>query len=166
MRRESGFFAMTLRHANKPIRQVNRRANPLYRRRKIRTMSVQASVAQLDRASDFGSEGCRFESCRMRQFLLGFDASLHSVKLPSSIKRSNRGVLNRSDLSQRQMLSMPHAETTETTITGHHGHGGQSGRHTHCEQIIFVLCGPAATMTPCLRLTTNCSMRRFNIWKT
>src|SRR5581483_4409605 len=24
-----------------------------------------ASVAQLDRASDFGSEGCRFKSCRM-----------------------------------------------------------------------------------------------------
>lgn len=28
-----------------------------------------ASVAQLDRASDFGSEGCRFESCRMRHSL-------------------------------------------------------------------------------------------------
>ena len=27
-----------------------------------------ASVAQLDRASDFGSEGCRFKSCRTRQF--------------------------------------------------------------------------------------------------
>ena len=27
-----------------------------------------ASVAQLDRASDFGSEGCRFESCPTRQF--------------------------------------------------------------------------------------------------
>ncbi len=26
-----------------------------------------ASVAQLDRASDYGSEGCRFNSCRMRQ---------------------------------------------------------------------------------------------------
>src|SRR5437773_2737350 len=26
-----------------------------------------ASVAQLDRASDFGSEGCRFESCPTRQ---------------------------------------------------------------------------------------------------
>jgi hypothetical protein len=26
-----------------------------------------ASVAQLDRASDFESEGCRFESCRMHQ---------------------------------------------------------------------------------------------------
>ena len=27
----------------------------------------EASVAQLDRASDFGSEGCRFKSCRMHQ---------------------------------------------------------------------------------------------------
>jgi hypothetical protein len=27
-----------------------------------------ASVAQLDRASDFGSEGYRFKSCRTRQF--------------------------------------------------------------------------------------------------
>ena len=30
-------------------------------------VSKDASVAQLDRASDFGSEGCRFKSCRMRQ---------------------------------------------------------------------------------------------------
>ena len=29
--------------------------------------SQAASVAQLDRASDFGSEGCRFKSCRTRQ---------------------------------------------------------------------------------------------------
>lgn len=28
-----------------------------------------ASVAQLDRASDFGSEGCRFKSCRMHHLL-------------------------------------------------------------------------------------------------
>src|SRR5882762_3259069 len=28
--------------------------------------SSAASVAQLDRASDFGSEGCRFKSCRTR----------------------------------------------------------------------------------------------------
>jgi hypothetical protein len=27
-----------------------------------------ASVAQLDRASDFGSDGCRFKSCRTRQY--------------------------------------------------------------------------------------------------
>jgi hypothetical protein len=33
-----------------------------------------ASVAQLDRASDFGSEGCRFKSCRMHHFI--FSASL------------------------------------------------------------------------------------------
>ena len=25
-----------------------------------------APVAQLDRASDYGSEGCKFESCRVR----------------------------------------------------------------------------------------------------
>src|SRR5207249_8575451 len=31
-----------------------------------------ASVAQLDRASDFGSEGCRFESCPTRQSVNGF----------------------------------------------------------------------------------------------
>jgi hypothetical protein len=47
----------------------------------------------------------------MRQILLGFDASLHSVKPPSSIKSSNRGVLNRSDLPRLQMLSAPCAET-------------------------------------------------------
>src|ERR1043166_8490917 len=29
---------------------------------------IAASVAQLDRASDFGSEGCRFKSCRTRHF--------------------------------------------------------------------------------------------------
>jgi hypothetical protein len=30
---------------------------------------LNASVAQLDRASDFGSEGCRFKSCRMHHLL-------------------------------------------------------------------------------------------------
>lgn len=29
-----------------------------------------APVAQLDSASDFESEGCRFESCRVRHFLV------------------------------------------------------------------------------------------------
>ena len=29
-------------------------------------MSSKAPVAQLDRASDYGSEGCKFESCRAR----------------------------------------------------------------------------------------------------
>jgi hypothetical protein len=52
----------------------------------------------------------------MRHILLGFDASLHSGKLPSSIKSSNRGVLNRSDLPRLQMLSMP---CDETPYTGH-----------------------------------------------
>ena len=33
------------------------------------------SVAQLNRASDYGSEGCRFESCRSHSFL-----STHSTK--------------------------------------------------------------------------------------
>ena len=32
-----------------------------------RLTTSKASVAQLDRASDFGSEGCRFESCPMHQ---------------------------------------------------------------------------------------------------
>jgi hypothetical protein len=41
MKREKDFFAMTLRHANKAVRQVNRRAtNLLYRRAKIRTMAA------------------------------------------------------------------------------------------------------------------------------
>ena len=29
-----------------------------------------APVAQLDRASDYGSEGCKFESCRVRHLTL------------------------------------------------------------------------------------------------
>ena len=35
----------------------------------LRKLNAVASVAQLDRASDFGSEGCRFKSCRTRQYL-------------------------------------------------------------------------------------------------
>jgi hypothetical protein len=31
---------------------------------------ADASVAQLDRASDFGSEGCRFESCPTHQIIM------------------------------------------------------------------------------------------------
>src|ERR1041385_2356140 len=34
------------------------------------THAPHASVAQLDRASDFGSEGCRFKSYRTRQGLI------------------------------------------------------------------------------------------------
>lgn len=37
------------------------------------------SLAQLNRASDYGSEGCRFESCRARQ-------------TPSSLRSSGDGV--------------------------------------------------------------------------
>ena len=35
-------------------------------------ISLRASVAQLDRASDFGSEGYRFKSCRMHHIFKGF----------------------------------------------------------------------------------------------
>jgi hypothetical protein len=55
---------MTTDNANKAQCQVNQRESALIAPQK----SVQwpsASVAQLDRASDFGSEGCRFKSCRM-----------------------------------------------------------------------------------------------------
>ena len=34
----------------------------------LKSTVCNASVAQLDRASDFGSEGCRFKSCRTRHF--------------------------------------------------------------------------------------------------
>ena len=45
-----------------------------------------APVAQLDRASDYGSEGCKFESCRARQkttppFFGGFFCPLFSQLL-------------------------------------------------------------------------------------
>jgi hypothetical protein len=89
MRRKNLFFAMTTSYANKADGQVNQCespapgkitilnriqtcANPLYRRREIGRISTDASVAQLDRASDFGSEGWGFESLRMRQFYQGF----------------------------------------------------------------------------------------------
>jgi hypothetical protein len=42
---------------------------------------------------DFGSEGWGFESLRMHQILLEFDACLHFAKLQSSIKSSNNDVL-------------------------------------------------------------------------
>ena len=32
----------------------------------VKDISSEAPVAQLDRASDYGSEGCKFESCRAR----------------------------------------------------------------------------------------------------
>lgn len=44
------------------------RKSVVVKRRCSRYGFSSASVAQLDRASDFGSEGCRFESCRMRHF--------------------------------------------------------------------------------------------------
>ena len=53
---------------------------------------LAASVAQLDRASDFGSEGYRFKSCRTRHFskeIQGFRCLLNLQKGTSSIKSSN-----------------------------------------------------------------------------
>src|SRR5260370_11815245 len=44
-----------------------------------------ASVAQLDRASDFGSEGYRFDSCRTHHKTQGFDASQFRRFLTSDI---------------------------------------------------------------------------------
>ena len=58
-------------HPNTPLvwhsaRRWNRLA---IERRRDECSPLRASVAQLDRASDFGSEGCRFKSCRMHHFL-------------------------------------------------------------------------------------------------
>ena len=48
----------------------------------VRIYQFDASVAQLDRASDFGSEGCRFKSYRTRHFesLCNSDMKSTSVK--------------------------------------------------------------------------------------
>ena len=51
--------------ANRCTKQVAQLATPIKP-----LIFVGASVAQLDRASDFGSEGCRFKSCRTRQFII------------------------------------------------------------------------------------------------
>ena len=62
-------------------------------RRSRPQLEAVASVAQLDRASDFGSEGCRFKSCRTRQFseeIQGFRLSRSTQRPSSSIKSSNR----------------------------------------------------------------------------
>src|SRR6266446_3804064 len=48
--------------------------------------SGSASVAQLDRASDFGSEGCRFESCPTRQII-------NELRLNADWKLANRILL-------------------------------------------------------------------------
>ena len=48
-----------------------------------------ASVAQLDRASDFGSEGCRFKSCRMHHFKSHLESTGWWV--PRAIKTAQNG---------------------------------------------------------------------------
>jgi hypothetical protein len=64
-------------HANKPICEVNARESAFIKFRRDKSAFIAAgkflqcpacaSVAQLDRASDFGSEGWGFESLRMHQ---------------------------------------------------------------------------------------------------
>ena len=49
--------------------------------------SSNAPVAQLDRASDYGSEGCRFESCRVYKLFGEFYATEASWTL--SISKEN-----------------------------------------------------------------------------
>jgi hypothetical protein len=128
----------------------------------------------------------------MRHVLLGFDASLHSVKSPSSIKSSNRSVLNRSALPRLEMLSTSCAETPEeqnplaNQSASCEATRRKAGivttrflsvmckglrnvesriRRADCEQVIFVLCRAAATIAQWLQLITNCSMRRSDIWR-
>ena len=44
--------------------------------------TTRAPVAQLDRASDFGSEGCRFKSCPVHHgFYWGFEGFLQFLRL-------------------------------------------------------------------------------------
>ena len=64
-----GNFAMMRRHANKAAGQVNRTHTIRFIVGGELAECPRASVAQLDRASDFGSEGCRFKSCRMHHAL-------------------------------------------------------------------------------------------------
>jgi len=45
----------------------------------------------------------------------------------------------------------------------HYGHGRQSGCQTSCEQVIFELWRPTATMTPCPMTMAGSSTRRSNI---
>src|SRR5690606_32736433 len=61
-----------------------------------------ALVAQLDRASVFGTEGCRFESCRVR-YQLPPNPLLPSRPAPSRLARLNRAQrLARRTLTTRQ----------------------------------------------------------------
>src|SRR2546425_1005535 len=63
-----------------------------------------ASVAQLDRASDFGSEGCRFESCPTRQFSNG----LQFVELPARPRVVSKVVTALFWPGAHQSPTMPH----------------------------------------------------------
>src|ERR1017187_6573022 len=106
MRRENGLIAMRCATLTNPFaKSIGARIrlhknsgaiNPLYRRHKISTMAVQASVAQLDGASGFGSEGCRFESCRMRQ-KIGVGSTHETARQTRLRLRSFSDVFWRSD---------------------------------------------------------------------
>ena len=69
-----------------------------------------ASVAQLDRASDYGSEGCRFNSCRMRHtYTTACDAFLKCLPI----------TLSHSFLTYMvSVVTLFYFATTELTRTG------------------------------------------------
>ena|SRR5258708_3713362 len=62
------------------------RQSPCHKCRTWET-SRKASVAQLDRASDFGSEGCRFKSCRTRHSIYPTKSGILGTFLRSKAAR-------------------------------------------------------------------------------
>src|SRR6266481_1714074 len=63
-----------------------------------------ASVAQLDRASDFGSEGCRFKSCRTRHI----ESSQLHAREPANMEADNSDLpAGRETKSFAVAISMP-----------------------------------------------------------
>jgi hypothetical protein len=76
-----------------------------------------APVAQLDRASDFGSEGCRFESCQVRHsprqgqrqgqtVTIHFDERCRRLMGDTRLNRNVRGAFGKAIVSVC-MLRMP-----------------------------------------------------------
>src|SRR5436305_10456921 len=59
-------------------------------------VTSRASVAQLDRASDFGSEGCRFESYRMHHFCgcFGILLAFGSMSVRASSNKSSNTIIS------------------------------------------------------------------------
>lgn len=92
-----------------------RKAEQLTRGARARLLRDHPRVAQLDRASGFGPDGCGFESCRAGQYN---GRKLLSMKQPSAMQPERRGMRFLARARMQQVAHLYEAPQAVDSVTG------------------------------------------------